>query len=125
MTERAYAVVGITAAEFSAAAGWDTADAVQTAVSRAHWLSLATMRQWAVVASRVGKTEMVVLIRDAFAEEKVPGFEGYVTVLFVNRPAQAVCDEAGIKLNVIAEMDEDQLPQPLGRFVVLPLYFIQ
>jgi hypothetical protein len=118
-------VVGITAAEFSGTAGWDTADAVQTAVSRAYWLSLATMRQWAVVASRVGKTEMVVLIRDPFAEGKVPGFEGYVTMLFVNRTAQAACDEAGIKLNVIAEMDEDQLPQPLGRFVLLPLYFIQ
>ena len=66
---------------------------------------------------------MVVFIRDAFAEGSVEGFEDYVTLLFINRPVQEICRQAGVSLNIIHECDEENLPSPIGRLVATTSVF--
>jgi hypothetical protein len=44
-------------------------------------------------------------------------------MLFINRLALDACQSAGVQLKVLGELDQAELPQPVGRWVELPLYF--
>jgi hypothetical protein len=121
--QKAYTVVGIMEQEFFGTGGADTADAVLNAVVRAFRSSMANARGIVAKGVPVSKRDMVVLIRDSFSEGKIPGFEEYTTVLLINRPALDACRSAGVQLKVLGELDEGEVPQPVGRWVALPLYF--
>ena len=122
VTTKAFAMVGITKEEFFSSGGGATADAVMRAVKAAWRSSMMSVQSNLAEGVRIDTTHMVVLIRDAFAEGSVEGFEDYVTLLFINRPVQEICRQAGVRLNIIHECDEESLPSPIGRLVALPLY---
>jgi len=93
------------------------------AVSAAFWSSGRSVSAIRAKGAQIGMTNMVVLIRGSFDEGPVRGFESYATLLFINRPAQEACRRAGVALNIVSELDEEGLPDPIGRLVQLPLYF--
>ena len=124
MTTKAYAVVGITEEEFIHADDMplrvihDVMDAVRTACAS----SMATIKDMRTRGARVGHADMAVYSRDAISEGPLEGFENYVSLLFINKAAQAACKQAGITLKIIDEIEEDRLPPQVGLLVRMPLY---
>lgn len=125
MTNKAYVVVGITEEEFIHSADMplriihDVMDAVRTACAS----SLNTLPALRTKGARIARADMVVYSRDAYSDGPLEGFESYVSLLFINKHAQAACDDAGIRLKIIHETDEESLPAQIGLLVRMPRYF--
>jgi hypothetical protein len=125
VTSKAYAVVGITEEEFIHSADMplriihDVMDAVRTACAS----SLNTLPALRTKGARIARADMVVYSRDAYSEGPLESFETYVSLLFINKPAQAACDDAGIRLKIMNEIDEESLPPQVGLLVRMPRYF--
>jgi len=98
--------------------GFPTVQEVDGTLSRAFQTSMERLHSLQV-ASR--KVEMLVFIKDRL-DDLSSDYEGYSAVLFMNRPAVEVCTNAGMELNLLSEVDEDDLPHPVGVFLKLPLY---
>lgn len=72
-----------------------------------------------VGTANVTRDEMVVFICDAFDEGLPSGFDKYTSLLFLNQAAQAVCEKAGVQLDLVNETDE--LPE-VSLLVDAPLF---
>jgi hypothetical protein len=124
MTSKAYAVVGTTEEEFIHADDMplgvihDVMDAVRTACAS----SMKAIKAMRTRGDRVGHADMVVYSRDAISEGPLEGFENYVSLLFINKAAQAACNQAGVPLKIIDEIDDESLPAQVGLLVRMPLY---
>jgi hypothetical protein len=124
MTNKAYAVVGITEEEFIHSDDMplrvihDVMDAVRTACAS----SMMTIKAMHARGARIGHADMMVYSRDAISEGPLEGFENYASLLFINKAAQAACNQAGVPLKIINEIDDDSLPAQVGLLVRMPLY---
>ena len=124
MTNKAYAVVGITEEEFIHSDDMplrvihDVMDAVRTACAT----SMKNIKDMHARGVRIGHADMMVYSRDAISDGPLEGFESYVSLLFINKAAQAACNLAGVPLKVIDQIDDDRLPPQVGLLVRMPLY---
>jgi uncharacterized protein YozE (UPF0346 family) len=115
-----YNIVGLTDEEFAATVG-GTASKISEIIRRASYSTMEDRKRnrHAYPAKTIMEVQTIARFEDAAFPKQ---FSDYTELLYLNNPALAACQNAGMQLRVIRQCEDREVPMEAGVFVRRPLY---